>query len=291
MKKCITTIFYLIDNFCQIYHEWEENHILPSNKKRNRDGNLSLAELLTIVLYFYLSPCKDFKNYYLYYLPHKYQNYFSLPCYSRIIQLWPRLIVPLTLLMQMFRGEETGTYFIDSTKLAICHNKRTSSNRVFGKIAKMGMSSYGWFMGFKLHLVINNKGEIMAIKITKGNASDISVLDNITKNLSGKLYGDKGYISKEWWGKLFARSLRLFTGIRKDMKNYLLELEDKMLLRKRSLIEAVFNVLKNSMNLEQTRSRSPVNYLVHILACVSAYAIQKSNINCNNLQNNHMLLS
>ena len=94
--------------------------------------------------------------------------------------------MPLTLLMQMFRGDKTGTYFIDSTKLAICHNKRTSSNKVFGKIAKMGMSSYGWFMGFKLHLVINNKGEIMAIKITKGNTSDISVLDNITKNLNDR---------------------------------------------------------------------------------------------------------
>ena len=144
---------------------------------------------------------------------------------------------------------------------------------------KMGMSSYGWFMGFKLHLVINNKAQIIAIKITKGNKSDLSALDNITKNLHGKLFGDKGYISKEWWDKLFARGLRLFTGLRKDMKNYLLELEDKMLLRKRSLIEGVFNVLKNSMNLEQTRSRSPVNYLVHILACISAYAIQKSNVN------------
>jgi len=263
MKKDITTIYYLIDNFCKIYREWEHHHLLPSSKQRNREGNLSLAELMTVVVYFYLSPCKDFKNYYLYYLALKYKNYFSLPCYSRIIQLWPRLVLPLALLMQMFRGSETGIYFIDSTKLSICHAKRTSSNKVFGKIAKVGMSSYGWYMGFKLHLVINNKGEIMAIKITKANASDISALDEVTKGLLGKLFGDKGYISKEWWSKLYARGLRLFTGIRKDMKNYLLEIEDKMLLRKRSLVEAVFNVLKNSMQLEHTRSRSPINYLVH----------------------------
>jgi hypothetical protein len=176
MKKCITTIFYLIDNFCQEYHKWEKNKLIPSGKKRNRACSLSLAELLTIVLYFYLSPCKDFKNYYLYYLQSKYKRHFQFVSYERIVQLWPRLILPLAVMIQMLGGEETGTYFIDSTKLQICHNKRTSSNRVFGKIAQMGKSSYGWFMGFKLHLIINNKGAIIAIKITKGNNSDISAV-------------------------------------------------------------------------------------------------------------------
>jgi len=277
MKKCITTIYYLVDNFCKIYNEWEKEKLLPSTKIRHRVGNLSLAELLTIVLYFYLSPCKDFKNYYLYFLSAKYSSYFKLVSYSRIIQLWPSLVLPLVILFQQLKGEETGIYFIDSTKLQICHNKRTSSNRVFGIIAKIGKSSYGWFkfMGFKLHLIINNKGEIMAIKITKGNRSDLSAVSSLTKGLQGKLFGDKGYISKDLFGKLYARDLRLFTGIRKDMKNYLLELEDKILLRKRTLIESVFNVLKNRMGLEHTRHRSPLNFLTHILACVASYTIGK----------------
>lgn len=139
MKKCITTIYYLVDNFCKIYNEWEKKKLLPSVKIRHRVGNLSLAELLTIVLYFYLSPCKDFKNYYLYFLSAKYSNYFKLVSYSRIIQLWSSLALPLVILLQLLKGEETGIYFIDSTKLQICHNKRTSSNRVFGRIAKIGM--------------------------------------------------------------------------------------------------------------------------------------------------------
>lgn len=162
MKKCITTVYYLIANFCKIYQEWEDKKLLLCNSKRHRQGSLDLCELLTIVLYFYLSPCKDFKNYYLYHLSYKYRGYFTLPSYSRIIQLWPKLILPLALLMQLLRGEDTGIYFIDSTKLAICHDKRTKSNKVFGRIARIGMSSYGWFMGFKLHLIINSKGEIMA---------------------------------------------------------------------------------------------------------------------------------
>jgi hypothetical protein len=91
MKKCITTVYYLVDNFCKIFHEWEKARLVPSGKIRQREGNLSLAELLTILLYFYLSPCKDFKNYYLYFLPAKYARYFNLVGYSRMIQLWPRL--------------------------------------------------------------------------------------------------------------------------------------------------------------------------------------------------------
>jgi hypothetical protein len=276
MKKCIITLYYFLNNFSRIYQKWEQHKLLPSARKRQRDGNLSLCELLTIVLYFYLSPCKDFKNYYLYYLPSKYKGYFTLPGYSRIIQLWPRIILPLALILQLLKGENSGIYFIDSTKLSVCHNKRTSSNRVFGRLAKVGMSSYGWFMGYKLHLVINNKGEIMAIKITKANGSDLSAAYSLTKELQGRLFGDKGYISKALFTELYARGLHLFTSIRKDMKNHLLELEDKANLRKRSLIESVFNVLKNHMNLEHSRHRSPINFLVHILACIAAYAIGKS---------------
>jgi Transposase DDE domain len=280
MKKCITTVYYLVDNFCKIFNEWEKEKLLPSNKIRHRVSNLMLSELLTIVLYFYLSPCKDFKNYYLYFLPARYSSYFQLVSYSRIIQLWPSLILPLTILIHQLKGKQTGIYFIDSTKLQICHNKRTTSNKVFGKKAKIGKSSYGWFMGYKLHLIINNKGAIMAIKVTKGNKSDLSCADPLTKELQGKLFGDKGYISKDLFSKLYARDLRLFTGIRRDMKNHLLEIEDKIYLRKRSLIESVFNVLKNRMNLEHTRHRSPLNFLIHLLACIVSYAIVKSaNIN------------
>ncbi|MFV9869082.1 MAG: transposase [Rickettsia conorii subsp. raoultii] len=107
------------------------------------------------------------------------------------------LILPLVIMLQLFRGENTGIYFIYSTKLSICHTKRTSNNQVFGNIAKIGMSSYGWFMGFKLHIVINNKGQIMAVKITKANSSDLSVASSITTELKGKIFGDKAYISKD----------------------------------------------------------------------------------------------
>lgn len=276
MKKCITTVFYLIDNFCQEYEKWEKSKLLPTNKQRNKSGKLSLSELISIVLFFYLSPCRDFKNYYLYFLPHKYKGYFKLVGYSRIIQLIPRLIMPLSIIMQCLYGEETGIYYIDSTKLQICHGKRTKGNKVFKNIAKIGRSSYGWFMGFKLHIIINHKGEIMAAKITKGNKHDTAVAADLASGLQGNIYGDKGYISKKLFSDLFKSGLRIFTGIRKDMKNHLLSNTDKLIMRKRVLVESVFNVLKNSMNLEHTRHRSPINFIVHILACITSFSILKT---------------
>ena len=199
----------------------------------------------------------------------------------------PRLILPLSIMMQNLSGEETGIYYIDSTKLQICHRKRTRSNKVFKNIYKVGCSSYGWFMGYKLHLIINNKGNIMAIKITKANKSDLLCAANLAKGLTGNLYGDKGYISKKLFTELFKGGLKIFTGIRKDMKNHLLFNSDKLFLRKRVLIESVFNVLKNSINLEHSRHRSPINFIVHILACVTSFSlakyINKPNILTNNL--------
>ncbi|QES95587.1 IS982 family transposase [Orientia tsutsugamushi] len=277
MKKCIITVYYLIDNFYKIYQKWERNRLIPSSNQRNRDGKLSLAELLTITIYFYLSPCKDCKNYHLYYLSHKYKGYFCLPSYNRIIQLRPRMLLPLAILMHYLKGEETGIYYIDSTKLAICHNTRPSSNRVFNKISKIGKSSYSWFLCFKLHLIINNKGEIMSVKITKSNKSDLSVSSVFSKGLSGKLFSDKAYISKELFHQLLTNGLRLFTNLRKDMKTYLLDIQDNRLLNKRSLIESVFNVLKKHMLLEHTRHRSPLNFFVHIIASLASYSISKLN--------------
>ncbi len=70
----------------------------------------------------------------------------------------------------------------------------------------------------------------MAIKITKGNKSDLSAIPTLVKGLNVKLFADKDYISKEVFNDLFQKDLRLFTGIRKNIKNHLLELEDKKVI-------------------------------------------------------------
>ena len=138
----------------------------------------------------------------------------------------------------------------------------------------MGKSSYGWFMGFKLHLIINSKGQIISVKITKGNVDDRTPVKDLTRGLSGSLYADKGYISQKLFKEIYNDGLRIVTGVKANMKNYFMTIKDKILLRKRSVIESVFNIFKNNMNLEHTRHRSPINFLVNIISCLVAYQLR-----------------
>ncbi len=136
----------------------------------------------------------------------------------------------------------------------------------------------GWFFGFKLHIVINHKGELMVLKITPGNEDDRAPLEGMAKDLKGKILADKGYISKILFERLWKQGLHLITGIRKNMKNHLMPLIDKLLLRKRFIIETLFDKPKSVMGLEHTRHRSPTNAFVHIISCLAAYAISTNKI-------------
>lgn len=136
--------------------------------------------------------------------------------------------------------------------------------KYFERLAARGKSTMGWFYGLKLHLVINDKGEIMAIKITPGNTDDRRVLKTLLSGLKGKCYADKGYISQKLFKQLWTQGIHLITGIRKNMRNYLMLKHDKWLLRKRFLIETVLGILKTDMGLEHTRHRSAGNAFVHI---------------------------
>lgn len=276
MRYDITKIYYFVSEFCKIYEDWEKHQLLPSSRHRNRAGKLALSELLTIIICYHFSGYKCFKYFYLCDILVKNKSAFreSLS-YNRFVQLMPTLTAPLYLMIHMLRGEETGVYFMDATTLSVCHNKRISRNKVFKNLAERGKSTMGWFFGFKLHIIINHKGQIMAIKISKGNADDRKFAEELTSNLKGLVAADKGYISKELFKKLYARGLKLLTGIRKTMKNILMPLQEKIILRKRFLVETTFDLMKNIANLSHTRHRSPANFFVNTLATVVAFQLSK----------------
>ncbi len=100
----------------------------------------------------------------------------------------------------------TGISYIDATSIAVCHPKRISRNKVFKGLAELGKTTYGWFFGFKLHMVINETGEIQGVTLTKGNVDDRKPVPKLTEKLTGLLFGDKGYIKKELFAKLFDRA-------------------------------------------------------------------------------------
>lgn len=276
MTYNITALFCCLDDFCNMYEEWVKHRLIETGQQRHRPCRLALSERLLIMIIFHFSPCKNFKYFYTQFLRYKHGNDFSaLLSYSRFVQLMPRLFLPLALLLHALTGEETGIYIADATSLPVCHPRRISRHRVFKQFAKRGKTTMGWFYGFKLHVVINDRGEIMAVRITPGNTDDRQPLDSMTCGLKGWLFADKGYISKKHFLQLYRRGLKLITGIRRNMKNHLMPLIEKLLLRKRFLIETVFDRLKTEMNLSHTRHRSVMNFCVNLLSCLAAYQLKR----------------
>ena len=180
-------------------------------------------------------------------------------------------------------GKCTGISYIDSTPLRSCHIKREKQHKVFKGIAQKGQCSLGWFYGFKLHIIIKDRGEILDFIITPGNVDDRKPLKDMDlhKRIFGKLYGDKGYISKDLFEKLFVDGVHLITKIKKNIKNSLMLLQDKIALRKRALIETVNDELKNICQIEHTRHRSFENFTTNLLSGLIAYSFfdKKPSIN------------
>ena len=277
MKKDITELFCFIDDFCKIYQEYEKQKMLSNQNQRNRLGKMTLSEMLTIMVMYNSSYAKNFKYFYVTYIQYLHAEDFpQAVSYNRFVELIPRLMIPLSLLLQSLYGQESGIYFIDSTTVKACHNKRRYSNKVFKGLAKSGKSSMGYFYGFKLHIIINEKGELMALKITKGNVDDRVPVPELTRGLTGAIYADKGYIKQNLFLNLYGRGLKMVHKIKKGMKNKLMSLRDRMLLKKRTIIETVFDYLKNKMNLEHTRHRSAMNAFTHMLATLITYSFKKS---------------
>ena len=275
----LTTIFYHVDNFCKKFNGHLEIKGLIKQKKRGPRCSLTQSEIMTILIYFHRSKIRTFKDYYLLYIKGFLTQAFpSAPSYNRFIELVSTCAMLLYLFINYCRlGAVTGIAFVDSTALPVCHNLRIYSNKVFRGLAARGKTSTGWFYGFKLHITINEHGEILGFDITPGNVDDRNkrVMKNITKRLFGKLFGDRGYISKPLFKELFARGIRLFTKVKKSMKNVLIDLQDKALLSKRGVIESVNDILKSDCHIQHTRHRSPLNFVTHLIAGLIAYSFRE----------------
>ena len=270
-------IFCLVDDFCKEFEPvWKSSlltHSTPKGDTRNkRSTKLKASEIMTLVIYFHHSKFQTFKDYYNLLVKDRLQKYFpGLPTYSRFVRLIKRVLFPLFAFLQGVLGKCKGLSFLDSTILTVCHVRRISSHRVFCKMARRGKTSTGWFFGFKLNLVINEKGEILAFMLTAGNVDDRKPVPYLAKSLWGKCFGDKGYLSTTLSEELWDKGLQLITKLRKGMHNKLMSLWDRLLLRKRGLIESVHNKLKNSCQIEHHRHRSPWNFLVNLLSGFVAY--------------------
>ena len=290
----ITKIFCMADDFCKIYDKFlKVNGLGPRRDRRKRNYHrapkLSDSEVITIMILFHFSGYKCLKHFYTgYVLPHMRHMFPNPVSYNRFTELEKKVVVPLILfLKKCLMGGCTGISFVDSTALRVCRgisfvdstalrvcrNQRIHLHRVFRGLAQRGQCLMGWFYGFKLHLVCNEKGELLSFMLTPGNVDDRDPLKNTAflENISGKLVGDKGYISKGLFEKLFVDGIQLLTKVRNNMKGALMSVADKILVRKRAIIETVNDELKNMAQIEHSRHRSVANFTVNLVSALSAY--------------------
>lgn len=273
----LTDLFYAVDNFCQQFEpQWKQQQLTTGLKQRHRARQLCLSEIMTIVIHFHQSHYRDFKTYYIEHVQKHLQGEFPhLVSYQRFVELMPSAAVPLCAYLPQCFGQCTGISFVDSTPIAVCHNRRIPDHKVFDGLAARGKNSVGWFFGFKLHLVANDRGELLACSFTPGNVDDRVPVPKLVRKLFGKLFGDKGYLSQKLFKHLWeSLGVQLITNLRANMKNKLLPLSDKLMLRKRMIMETIADQLKNISQIEHSRHRSFNNFLVNLLSGLIAYCHQ-----------------
>jgi len=273
----IVRLFYDCDEFCR-----EVLPLLPAHRReggqehRRREPTLRVSEVRTILLLFQTSGFRTLKTFSLQSVclhltracPHRVSS-------SRFVEWEAEALLPLAAFLTTGLGRCTGLSFSDSTPLKVCHNLRIKSHRVFKDIAQRGVSSTGWFYGCKVPLVINDCGELLAVKFTPGNVDDRKPVPTLARRLFGKLGGDRGYLSRALFAQLWEHGVQLITKLKKKMHPRVLPLLDKILLRKRPLSETVNDQLKNICQLEHTRHRSLTNGVVTVLTALIAYPYQE----------------
>jgi Transposase DDE domain len=275
----ITEIYFIIDEFNKEFDKTITAHSLKENspiKQRNKKFMLSNSEVMTILVLFHAMGYKNLKHFYEGYVKkHMPEEFPNLVSYNRFTELQKQVVVPLGLFLKTCcLGSCTGISIIDSTPIRVCHIRREKQHKTFKHTAVKGHTSTGWFFGFKLHLIINDKGEMLDFMLTQGNVDDREPLKNkdFHKRIFGKLFGDKGYIGKDLFEQLFVDGVHLVTKIKKNMKNSLMLIQDKIALRKRSLVETVYDQLKNICQIEHTRHRSFDNFVTNLLSGLIAYS-------------------
>lgn len=273
-------MFCDVDDFCQEFLPiWSQQLFSSGEKHRQRARSLTLSEIMTILIAFHQSHYRDFKAYYNEHVLKNWSAEFPrLVSYTRFIEYLPSTLVPLMVFLRTrCMGRCSGISFIDLTSLDVCLNQRIHSHKVFAGLAAWGKTSTGWFFGFKLHLVVNDQGELLAVCITPGNVDDRKPVPRLAKNLFGKLFGDKGYISQPLADTLRQMfDLQLITKLRANMKNQLMLLTDRLLLRRRAIIETIIDQLKNISQIEHSRHRSISNFFVNVLCGLIAYSRRSS---------------
>lgn len=275
-----------MDNFCKEFEQRYKRHILSSTKGKTRSRNtqVSLSEMLCLLIMFQSSRMRDFKSFY-YFVSKEMRRAFPKLCsYQRFVELMPRAIPMLIVLLNCLYESCDGTSFVDSSEIKVCHIKREKRHKVFKGIAKKSKSSMGWYYGFKLHVIVNKKGELISANFSLADVDDRQGLINMCKNIFGDIIGDRGYISQNLKSSLKHQGINLITRGRKNMKNHILTAHEKALLSARSIVETVIGQLKHGCQIEHTRHRSSNGLIINVLCALISYCFYHQSSKNNHLR-------
>lgn len=277
----IIEIFSMCDDFSKNFDDIIQKNSIDareSTKKRKYhwDVTMSDAEEMTILLLFHGSGYGCLKHFYLDHVCKHMRHLFpKVVSYNRFVELQKRAVIKLAVFVKtILMGKCTGISFIDSTPVRVCKNQRILQHKTFKGITQRGKCSMGWFFGFKLHIICNEMGEIVNFMFTSGNPDDWDPLkvERFTEELYRKIIANWGYISKDRFCKLFINGIQLITKLKNKMKDSLMSVAYKVLLRKRAIIESVNDKLKNMAQIEHSRHRSLHNFVNNIMAGIAAYS-------------------
>ena len=269
----LTELFCLREDCCRRFEPaWPRHELTSGARKRRRSNVLSLSEVMTLMVLFHQLRFRQFKRFYLDYgCRYRRPAFPTLPSYPRCVALLPRGARPLAAVCEALKGSCDGISIVDATPLAVCDHRRITRHRVFRNIAARGQTSMGWFDGFKLHTLINSRGELLRLKLTAGNVDDRKLLPHRCRGLFGYLLADKGYLAQRLTQALAERNSHLITTRRKNMKPAPRTAFEKARRRRRCLLETVCAELKHLCQIEPTRHRSVGNFRVNLMAGLVAY--------------------
>ena len=212
----ITDIFCTLDEFSKKFDaEVAKGELISSTgiRRRHREASLSDGEIMTILIVFHFGTFANFKHYYLHYIRmHLRREFPDAVSYNRFVELESRVFFKLMFFLKLYAfGRCTGISFVDSTMIPVCHNLRRYANKVFKGMATDGKGTMGWCHGFKLHFTCNDRGEIINFCLTGANVDDRSpeVWNVLAKELYGRLFADKGYISPRLFEALFEDGIHI----------------------------------------------------------------------------------
>ena len=274
-----TELFCVIDDFFLKFEAtyWkflkECHHCL-----RIRTAQLSISEIIFIAIWYKCSHFNNFKTFFSSLKQDKSHLFKSLPCYQRMIHLVNTHQLALHALhFAVMKDHQSSYLLIDSTTLPVCKNQRIQRHKSISSIATRGKSSMGWFFGCKLHLLMNQSGEIANSVLSNGHTADIKMVKQLVEGLKAKLYADRSYISHELKARLKEQDIDLITYHRKNMQAVQLSKEDEYYLKQRNKIETLFSLLKGKYNLVTSNARSVEGYLAGIYASLCAYQLCHQN--------------